>query len=243
MSNSSLVEYTKYSPNNSGLRSMEVDRITPHCVVGQCSIESLGALFAQSSYQASSNYGIGSDGRVGLFVDEANRSWCSSDSKNDNRAITIECASDNTHPYAFNDAVYNRLVDLCVDICKRYGKTKLLWLVDKDTTLNYSPTQNEMVLTVHRWFANKACPGEWLMNRMGELAAMVTERLQGESSVDHTQQDGGAWSKDAREWAVVSGLIGGFDDGLFHWTYPVTREQMVAILWRFKNELEKSKGV
>ena len=175
--NSSLVSYTKLSPNHSGQRTHAIDRITPHCVVGQCSEETLGNIFLPTSRQASSNYGIGVDGRVGMYVEEKNRSWCSSSSANDQRAVTIECASDTTEPYAFKDVVYNRLEELCTDICKRNGKTKLFWLGDKTKTLNYTPASDEMVLTVHRWFANKSCPGNWMYARMGDLASKVTAAL------------------------------------------------------------------
>lgn len=179
MSNSPLVNYTKLSPNHSGKRTHDLDRITPHCVVGQCSVETLGNIFLPTSKQASCNYGIGVDGRVLLCVDEANRSWCTSSNANDQRAVTIECASDTTEPYAFNDTVYQKLIELCVDICQRNGKKKLLWLGDKDKTLNYSPKSDEMVLTVHRWFANKSCPGNWMYARMGDLASKVTAKLGG----------------------------------------------------------------
>ena len=84
--NSSLVSYTKLSPNHSGQRTHSIDRITPHCVVGQCSVETLGNIFLPTSRQASCNYGIGVDGRVGMYVEEKNRSWCSSSSANDQRA-------------------------------------------------------------------------------------------------------------------------------------------------------------
>ena len=177
--NSPLVNYTKLSPNNSGKRTMAIDRITPHCAVGQVSVESLGNMFATTAKKASCNYGIGSDGRVLLCVDEDKRSWCSSSAANDQRAVTIECASDATSPYAFNTTVYNKLVDLCVDICQRNGKNKLLWIPDKTKSLAYMPADNEMVLTVHRWFAQKACPGDWMYARMGDLASKVTQRLGG----------------------------------------------------------------
>ena len=180
--NSSLVSYTKLSPNHSGQRTHSIDRITPHCVVGQCSVETLGNIFLPTSRQASCNYGIGVDGRVGMYVEEKNRSWCSSSSANDQRAVTIECASDTTEPYAFKDVVYQTLIKLCVDICKRNGKKKLLWLGDKDKTLSYEPKSDEMVLTVHRWFANKSCPGSWMYARMGDLAAKVTAQLGGGAS-------------------------------------------------------------
>ena len=181
MSNSKLVSYTKLSPNHSGARTHSIDRITPHCVVGQCSVETLGNIFMNKKSEASCNYGIGTDGRVLLCVDEDNRSWCSSSNSNDQRAVTIECASELKHPYAFNDKVYNKLVELCVDICKRNGKKKFLWINDKNKALNYSTKSDEMLLTVHRWFDNKACPGDWLYNRLGSLAKQVTEQLGGNS--------------------------------------------------------------
>lgn len=177
MSNSSMISYTKLSPNNSGKRTMNIDRITPHCAVFQCSVENLGEIFSNTSFNASSNYGIGADGRVGLYVPENKRSWCSSSAANDQRAVTIECASDATEPYTMNDAVYKTLVKLCVDICRRNSKTVLLWFGDKEKTLAYSPKSNEMVLTVHRWFANKSCPGNWLYSRLGSLAETVTKEL------------------------------------------------------------------
>lgn len=175
--NSPLVAYTKISPNQSGERTHSIDRITPHCVVGQCTAESLGALFADPERQASSNYGIDKDGRVGMYCPESNRSWCTSNRDNDQRAITVECASDTTHPYAMNDSVYECLIALCTDICRRNGKTKLLWFADKDKSLAYEPTADEMLITVHRWFANKSCPGDWLYSRLGDVADRVTAAL------------------------------------------------------------------
>lgn len=175
--NSSIVSYTKLSPNHSGKRTHSIDRITPHCVVGQCTAEGLGDWFAKSSTQASSNYGIDKNGRVGLYVEEKNRSWCSSSNSNDQRAITIECASDTSEPYAMNSKVYASLIKLCVDICKRNGKKKLIWFGDKTKSLNYTPRSDEMVITVHRWFANKSCPGNWLYSRLDDLAAKVTAQL------------------------------------------------------------------
>lgn len=177
--NSSLVSYTKLSPNHSGKRTHSIDRITPHCVVGQLSAESICGCFTSTSRQASCNYGIGTDGRVSLCVEEKNRSWCSSSNANDQRAVTIECASDMKEPYAMNSKVYESLIKLCTDICRRNGKKKLLWLGSKSKALNYSPKSDEMVLTVHRWFANKSCPGDWLYSRLDDLAKKVTANLSG----------------------------------------------------------------
>lgn len=228
MSNSPLVSYTKLSPNHSGQRTHAIDRITPHCVVGQCSVETLGNIFAPTSRQASCQYGIGVDGRVGMYVEEKNRSWCSSSNENDQRAVTIECASDTTHPYAFKDVVYNKLIELCVDICKRNGKKKLLWLGDKTKTLNYNPAADEMVLTVHRWFANKSCPGDWMYSRMGDLASKVTAKLGGSSASNPGTAGGnvlyrvqaGAFSNKANADAMAAKLkAAGFD------TYITTKSR------------------
>ena len=194
--NSKMVVCTKLSPNHSGQRTHSIDRISPHCVVGQVTAESLGSLFAKSSYKASSNYGIDKDGRVGLYVEEKNRSWCTSSNANDQRAVTIECASDTKSPYRMNDAVYETLVKLCADICRRNGKKKLLWIGDKNKTLNYNPRSDEMVITVHRWFANKSCPGDWLYSRLGDLAKKVTVELSGDDEEDDTEIDKGLQAKD-----------------------------------------------
>ena len=203
--NSSLVSYTKLSPNHSGQRTHSIDRITPHCVVGQCSVETLGNIFLPVSKQASCNYGIGEDGRIGIYVEEKNRSWCSSSNANDQRAVTIECASDTTEPYAFKDVVYQKLITLCADICKRNGKKKLLWLGEKDKTLSYEPKSDEMVLTVHRWFANKSCPGNWMYARMGDLAEKVTTQLgggiSGNTETEHPEKLTEGYYRVRKTWA------------------------------------------
>ena len=208
--NSPLVSYTKRSPNHSGQRTHSIDRITPHCVVGQCSVETLGNIMYPTSRQASCNYGIGPDGRVGMYVEEKNRSWCSSSNANDQRAITIECASDTFHPYAMNDKVYATLITLCTDICKRNGKKKLLWFADKNKSLNYIPAADEMVLTVHRWFANKSCPGDWLYSRLSDVAAKVTANLSSASTPTTTPSTSKTTEEVAKE--VIAGKWGNGED-------------------------------
>ena len=173
MSNSPLVSYIKISPNKTVPRNHAIDTITIHCVVGQLSVEQIGNVFAPSSVKASSNYGIGFNGRIGMYVEEKDRSWCSSNRDNDHRAITIECACDLKHPYAINDAVYNSLINLCVDICQRNGIKELKWKADK-SLIGKVEEQN---MTVHRWFAKKACPGDYIYNRLGEIAFKVNQKL------------------------------------------------------------------
>lgn len=185
MSNSPLVDYTRISPNKNSPRNHKIDTITIHCVVGQCTVETLGNIFAPTSRQASSNYGVGTDGKIGMYVEEKDRSWCSSNAANDNRAVTIEVASDTKHPYAVNDRAFAALLDLVTDICKRNGIKKLVWSTKKADRVN---RKNGCNMTVHRDYANKSCPGDYLYNRHREIAAEVNRRL----GVADTAPDAGA---------------------------------------------------
>jgi hypothetical protein len=171
--NSPLVNYTKISPNKNSPRRFKIDTITIHCTGGQTTVEALGNMFSKVTRQASSNYGIGYDGRIGMYVEEKDRSWCSSSGANDHRAITIEVSSDNKHPYAVTEKVYKALIDLCADICKRNGIKALLWRGDK-SLIGQVDKQN---MTVHRWFSAKACPGDYLYSRHGDIATQVNSRL------------------------------------------------------------------
>ena len=174
MSNSSLIDCTIISPNKNSPRNHAIDTITIHCVVGQCSAERIGEIFKPTSRQASSNYGIGYDGRIGMYVEEKDRSWCTSNAANDHRAITIEVASDTTHPYAVTDKAYAALLNLVTDICKRNGIKRLVWSTNKSDRVNH---KNGCNMTVHRDYANKSCPGDYLYNLHGEIAAEVNKRL------------------------------------------------------------------
>lgn len=181
MSNSSLVTYTNLSPsaNHYGARTHAIDRITPHCVVGQCTVESLGNLFANPNRGATSTYGIGYDGRVGLYCIESNAPGTSSSYANDNRAVTIEIASDTTHPYWITDKAYATAIQLMADICKRNGKNKLVYFADKNTALSYSQASNEMLITLHRWFSSTICPGQYIIDHLPDMVKKVNEILGG----------------------------------------------------------------
>lgn len=172
MSNSKLIDYTKISPNSTNPRNHKIDTITIHHMAGKLSVEACGSVFAESSRGASSNYGIDSNGRVGLYVDEKNRSWCTSSRENDHRAVTIEVANSSTGgEWPVSDNAYEKLIDLCVDICQRNGIPKLNYTGDK--------TGN---LTMHKWFANTQCPGPYLEKRFPDIAAKVNARLGAEGS-------------------------------------------------------------
>lgn len=178
---SSLVSMKRTSPNRTSPRNHKIDTITIHCYVGQASIEDMASWLCNPSAQASANYGIGSDGRIISFMDDNDRSWCSSSPSNDHRAITIECASDKTHPYAINDKVYKSLINLCADICKRHGIKSLKWKADK-SLIGQPDKQN---LTVHRWFATyKECPGQYIYDRLGKIADDVNAKLRSSEKPD-----------------------------------------------------------
>ena len=213
MSNSPLVDYTKISQHKNSPRNHAIDTISIHCYVGQASVESMGSWFSNPQAKASCNYGIGADGRITLIVDEEDRSWCSSSPSNDNRAITIECASDSAHPYAINDRVYKSLIALCADICKRNKIKELKWKADK--SLIGKPDKQNM--TVHRWFANKACPGDYIYNRLGQIAREVNARLgvENQNGPDDKKQNRPVeqvWYRVRRAWNDAKTQIGAFHD-------------------------------
>jgi hypothetical protein len=183
MSNSPLVDFIRISPNRTSPRNHKIDTITIHCVVGQVTVERLGDIFAPTTRKASSNYGIGLDGKIGMYVEEKDRSWCSSSASNDNRAITIEVASDTKHPYAVTDKAYNALIELIADICRRNDIKELKWKGDK-SLIGQIDKQN---MTVHRWFANKSCPGDYLYDRHTDITNKVNAKLGNSSS--ETQKD------------------------------------------------------
>lgn len=171
--NSPLVTYTNITKNKTENRNHEIDTITIHCYVGQVTAKQGCDMFAKTDRQVSSNYVVGKDGSIGLSVDEKDRSWCSSNSANDHRAITIEVASDTKEPYAVTDEAYNALIQLVADICKRNNIKELKWKADK-SLVGQVDKQN---MTVHRWFAKKSCPGEYLYERHGDIAAKVNAIL------------------------------------------------------------------
>lgn len=218
MSNSPLVSYTKISPNKTSPRNHAIDTVTIHCVVGQCTVETLGNVFAPASRQASSNYGVGKDGKIGMYVEEKDRSWCSSNAANDHRAITIEVASDTTHPYAVNDKAYAGMLDLVTDICKRNGIKKLVWSNNKTDRVNH---RNGCNMTVHRDYANKSCPGDYLYSRMAQIASEVNKRLNTSPETEKPATDNsgvlyrvqtGAFSKRANADAMLAQVKAkGFD--------------------------------
>lgn len=175
MTISSLSSYTKISPNKSN-RTKKVCKFTPHHMAGNLTVETCGNVFAPSSRQASSNYGIGSDGRIACYVPEEYRAWTSSNANNDQMAITVEVANDQIGgEWHVSDAAWNSLVNLAVDVCQRYGFT-LEWTGDSRGSL-----------TNHWMFANTNCPGPYLKSRMAELANTVNSRL-GKGPVSQPQQ-------------------------------------------------------
>ena len=177
MSNSSLATYKKISPNRTSPRNHAIDTISIHCAVCQKSAKDIVNLSHFVNYDASNgvscNYAVGNDGSIAMCVEEKDRSWCTSSRENDHRAITIEVASDTKAPYKVTDKAYKALIELLVDICKRNKIKKLLWKGDK-SLIGQVDKQN---MTVHRWFANKSCPGDYLYNLHGKIAEEVNKKL------------------------------------------------------------------
>ena len=253
MSNSPLVEYTKISPNKTSPRNHAIDTISIHCVVGQCSLETLGSIFSNRESQASCNYGVSPKGEIGMYVEEKDRSWCTSSSSNDNRAITIEVASDTTHPYKVTDAALNGLIKLLVDICKRNNIKELKWKGDKSLIGQV----NKQNMTVHRWFANKSCPGDYLYNLHTYIAEQVNKQLNPtiiipEEEEEMTQEkfnemmdaylvalakkEPDNWSAPARAWAEKNKIINGDANGNKMYKKFVTREEIAQVLFNLNGK-------
>ncbi len=191
MSNSKLVSYVKISPNKNSPRNHGIDTISIHCTAGNMdnTAKQIAELkhftTANLSNSCSCNYAVGGDGSVALIVDEKDRSWCSSSSSNDNRAVTIEVASANVHPYKVTDKALDSLIELVVDICKRNNIKELKWQGNK-ALIGQIDKQN---MTVHRWYKNKACPGDYLFNLHSHIADKVNEKLKGDIEVMVTKLD------------------------------------------------------
>ena len=202
MSNSKLICYTKLSPNYTKMTNKKNKKITIHHMAGNLSIESCGNVFASRTRKASSNYGIGSDGRIGLYVDESNRAWTSSSSANDSQAVTIEVANNSGAPgWTVSDKAYKALIDLCVDICQRNGIEELVFTGDA--------TGN---LTMHCYFANTNCPGPYLKARFKNIANEVNKRLKGTEEVETVKIEMPIIKKGAKcsEVKTLQRLLNGF---------------------------------
>lgn len=231
MAFSPLCSIIKSSPNYS-VRRGKIEIITIHCYVGQVTAERGLNGFMSPDRNASCNYVIGKDGDIGGCVDEAYRAWTTggtktvngkkvpirvngiSGSDQDHSAVTIEVASDTTHPYAITDKAYRALIDLCIDICKRNGIKELRWCGDKNLVGRWD-LQN---LTVHRWFANKACPGDYIYSRLRQLAKEVNAGLnasnkEGSDTVYNKIADMPEYMRGTIKKLVDNGVIGGTGTG------------------------------
>lgn len=220
-SNSPLVEVTKLSPNCSKPRNHTIDRITPHHTAGVLSVESALEWFSKTSTQASCNYVIGNDGRIGLCCEEKNRPWTSSSRLNDNRAITYEVCNSGWEKdgWPISDKSFEAVIALSTDICKRYGKKKLLWIADREKALAYEPKADEMLLTVHNWFNNTNCPGKYFQNKFPELARRVTYALNHDGTEEEeemvrfkTVEEMPKWAQEDVQKLIDAGFLKGKGD-------------------------------
>lgn len=257
MTNSPLATYKRITSQKTVLTNKTLNRISIHCFVGQVTAKRGVDYFATTDRQASCNYVVGFDGSIGLSVDEKDRSWCTSSADNDKQAITIEVASETVDPYKVTDQAYDALIDLITDICVRNGKTKVIWIENKTQALAYKPAPNEILLTVHRWFAPKECPGDYLFGRHARIAATVNARLNKttvEEEEEMTQEQfnqmmnnylselakqPATWEQDACNWARQIGLMVGDATGNQMPKKFCTRGEMAVMLKRLAEELQK----
>lgn len=177
--NSPLVVYVDLSPGNYGPRTHAIDTITIHHMAGNLSVETCGKVFHKK--KGNSNYGIGTDGRIAMYVEEKNGAWTSSNKTNDMRAITIEVANEICAPYwTVSAAAMNSLIALVADICMRNGIKQLIWSDKKADRINH---KNGCNMTMHKDFAATACPGPFLEQCMPNIAVAVNQILGGVAPV------------------------------------------------------------
>lgn len=242
MSNSPLVTYTRLSPNCNKPRNHAIDTITIHCTAGQGTAQSILGLPSFTKYDPvngySCNYAVGKDGSIGLCVEEANRSWCSSNRENDHRAITIEVSSESVSPYKVTEQALAALIDLLTDICKRNGIKSLVWSNNKSDRVNHRGGCN---MTCHRDYAAKACPGDYLYALEGDIAAAVNKRLEEGEEVTQEQfnamaevyfsqlrtKETSSFATEAWDRAVKAGIFDGTAPQA-----PMSREQASLVLER-----------
>ena len=175
MSNSELATVKMLTENHYNGRNHKIDTITIHHMAGNLSVEACGQLFLRPSRKASSNYGIGTDGRIGLYVEEKNAPWTSGNYANDNRAVTIEVANDGdaSTGWHISDKAIASTIKLCADICRRNGIDALRWKGDK-SLIGQTDKQN---MTIHEWFQNTNCPGYYMRSKLGYIADEVNKIL------------------------------------------------------------------
>jgi hypothetical protein len=246
MSNSPMVSYVKISPNRTSPRRDEIRKITIHHVAGNLSIEAMGSLFASGAREASANYGVGTDGRVGMYVEEKDRAWTSSSPSNDNQAITIEVANDGGEPnWHVSDKALEATIALCVDICKRNGIEKLIYTGDASGNL-----------TRHNMFAATACPGPYLQSKFPYIADEVNKRLDAKEPEDEdmtyeqfekymdrylniggTGDEHSSWASEALEVVKSNGIFNGDGEGSYGWKKPITREAVAQVIFNLLIEL------
>lgn len=197
-------------------------------MAGNLSIEQCGAEFASPERQGSSNYGIGTDGRIGMYVEEKNRAWTSSNATNDHMAVTIEVANDvYGGDWHVSDKALASLIDLCTDICKRNGIEKLNFTGDKYGNL-----------TMHKYFAATLCPGAYLESKFPYIANEVNKRLKEKEDLNMRFKDVPEkhWAYKAIEELAEKGIINGYEDGTFRPEEPITRAEVATIISRLKGE-------
>lgn len=249
MSNSKLVSYTKISPNKNHPRNHKIDTITIHHMAGNLSVETCGNIFQKTSREASSNYGIGTDGRIALYVDEEDRAWTSGSPSNDHRAITIEVANDGGEPdWHVSDKAIASLINLVEDICRRNDIKKLVWSDKKEDRVGH---KNGCNMTVHRDFQATLCPGPYLYSKQAWIAEQVNKRLEKNTSYEEFKKNmalydseqkakpADSYAKEALDWAKENGLMVGDKSGNQMPQAYIKREDAAVMMYALFKKLSK----
>lgn len=224
---SPLAKGNLFAPHHGGRRTEKITRITPHCFVGQCTAVRMAQYFYETERNISCNYVIGYDGKIICVEPEEIRTYCSSSYSNDNRAITVEIASDTTEPYTMTGAAFNALVYLCADICKRYHFTIL---AAPANLANVWDSGEICALTAHRWFDSTACPGNWMYSRLGKLAHDVNYQLErggDDMKVFRTVNDLPEWAKPTINKLMKKGYLAGQGDGVINLSEDLVRALVI----------------
>jgi len=218
--NSPLIVHTRLSPHRNSPRNRPISKITIHHTAGNIGLENLGEWLSRPSTQASYNYGISSDGRIGMFVEERNRTWASSSPQNDHQAVTIGVANITGAPnWGVSDMAYQSLITLCVDICRRNGIAQLVY--------NGTPSGS---LTRHNMFAQRNCPGNFLQSRFPEICRLVNARLANNASLEGVAP----WAQEAWLWAMDALSMDGTRP-----TSQITRQEVMTLLHRFNSHINR----
>ncbi len=227
---SGLTKVVKLTDNCTKPRNAKISRITPHCIAGKMTAEA-ALTFFKNSTNSSANYVIGHGGKIGLSVRETDRAWTTSSGKNDNKAITVEISNSAGAPnWPMSEEAVDAFVALTVDICEYYGFKKVVYY-EKPMTIAIGEEATEkwitsldvpkdaLLVTLHRWYKNKACPGKWFVKRLPEVVSRINKEIKSTKKEEKPATEK-AQSSETKVIVTVSALNVRKGPGV---DYPITK--------------------